>query len=199
MSAVLTDSTKWKSGVETSSPSATPRAGLVPDTEAMCIGEVFQEDERLAYCESIDKDSARQYCRQIVDTRIAQLSAGPSGLPPDQAILVHALHSIEKQLDPRLRHVLQAHWQQQNQAVSIETLKQTGAFDSTTAVYLAFAELARLLCDAMRLMPVTPRSGQDPYLNMIIETLEPDLHSSDSLSLRLRPAIHSALEQFFSA
>lgn len=175
----------------------TNNSGSAP--EKMCIGEVFRENERIAYCESIDIESARQYCRQIVDTRIAEISSTQTGLPPDQTNLNQALRSIEEHLDARLRRILQAHWQHQNQALCIDTLKQVGAFDSTTAVYLAYAELARLLCDAMGYIPMTPRSGQDPYLSMIIETLEPDIHSSDSLSLRLRPAIQIALGQFFSA
>ena len=165
----------------------------------MCIGEVFRENERIAYCESIDKESARQYCRQIVDTQLARICATQTGLPPEQTSLNQALCAIEAQLDTRLRRLLQAHWQHRNQALSIDILKQAGTFDSTTAVYLAYAELARLLCDAMGYIPVTPHSGQDPYLSMIIETLEPDIHSSDSLSLRLRPSIQTALDQFFSA
>jgi hypothetical protein len=171
----------------------------VPTSETMCIGEVFKANERIAYCESVDKDSARQYCRQIVDTCIAQASAEHPVLQPEQTDLGLALLAVSEQLDARLRGILQAHWRNRNQALSIDLLKQAGALESTTAVYLAYAELARLLCDAINHIPVTPGSGQDPYLSMIIETVEPDIHTSDSLSLRLKPSVFTALEPFFSA
>lgn len=167
-------------------------------SDSMCVGEVFHANERIAYCESVDIDSARQYCRQIVDTLIAQSSAVQATLQPETTELANALITIRDQLDARLQCILQAHWQNDNQALSINVLKQAGSYESTTAVYLAYAELSRLLCDALSHIPLTPRNGQDPYLNLIIETVEPDLHSSESLSLRLKPSIYRALEPFFS-
>ena len=167
--------------------------------ESMCIGEVFHDNERIAYCESTDKDSARQYCRQIVDTQIAHTSAVKPAMQPGITDLAPALTAIREQLDSRLHGILLAHWHNDNKALSINALKQAGMYESTTAVYLAYAELARLLCDALNYIPMPPRNGQDPYLSLIIETVEPELHTSDSLALRLKPAIYQALESFFSA
>jgi hypothetical protein len=163
-------------------------------TQAICIGEVFRADERIAYCESVDKDSARQYCRQIVDSEIARSS---NGRIPELSDLGDALQKIRNQLDPRLLKLLEAHTQHQNQPISIDTLKQAGNFHSTTAVYLAYAELARLICDALSYIPTAPPTGQDPYLGMIIETVEPDMLSAGSLSLRLTSQFYTALGGFF--
>jgi hypothetical protein len=174
----------------TTKPTQTAESESLP----ICIGEVFRADERIAYCESVDRDSARQYCRQIVDGEIAKISSEQA---LNASALAAALLSILNQLDLHLLKLLEAHKLNGNQAISINTLKQAGNFHSTTAVYLAYAELARLLCDTLSYIPTPSPSGQDPYLSMIIETVEPEIDSTGSLSLRLTPFFFHALDDFF--
>lgn len=168
------------------------------DMTTLCIGEVFNQLERIAYCESADLSSARQYCRQIVDDSLARRSAERSGLHPDQAQLNKAIASIAPQIDSALEHLLTTHRTHQNTPLNIETLKRNGGFHSTTDVFLAYAEFARKLCDAMSHNPPTQSTGQDPYLSMVIDVHYPDHLSSESVSLSLKPALFSALGQLIS-
>ncbi len=183
--------------------------------ENICIGEVFEtppiegtistdsadalkrSEERIAYCESLDKDSARQYCRQIVDTQIARQNASRQGYCINETSLGNALQSIYAHISFALKQLLEAHFTHDNQALGIEQLQDIGNFNATTEVYLAYAELARLLCDAMGHIPASVHYNQDPYLSMIIDVIEPDVQTSDSLSIRLKQPFYNAVCKIF--
>jgi hypothetical protein len=163
------------------------------DTQTMCIGEIFKGKDRLAYCEALDIESARQYCRQIVDERLIKESMGNVQGKPDLNKLIQAMKSIQEQIDEHCQNLLFTHLKNGNQANSIDQLKTQGGFHSTTAVFLSYAEWARLLCDALTYLPPASSSGKDPFLNMVIHSQESDIYASNSLMIALQPDIYEAL------
>lgn len=165
------------------------------DLQKMCIGEIFKDTERLAYCESIDIDSARQYCRQIVDKHLSKQSMNNSQNKPTVKRLTQAIQSIHSQIDHHCKKLLTTHLNNNNQATSIDQLKTQGDFHSTTAVFLSYAEWARSLCDALTYLPPTPTSGKDPYLSLVIQSEEPETSASSNLVIKLQADIYEALLQ----
>ena len=161
----------------------------------ICVGEVFKETERLAYCESVNIDNARQYCRQIVDERLSKQSLEKSYLKPDAQDLLEAMKAISPQIDKNFANLFKIHIQHKNRPISIETLKNQGGFNSTTAVFLNYAEWARLLCDALTYFPPSQPSGKDPYLGLVIQYTEPKINPDSDLCLSLMPDIYEALAQ----
>lgn len=168
---------------------------LFRDQEQLCIGEVFKHAERIAYCESVDMDSARQYCRQIVDQQLFdQISTNSNPLPSIDNIM-NAMKSIQEFIEQPFSQIIKAHLLEKNQAISLTKLKNLGQFRSTTAVLLKYADLARQLCDELTYQPPSQSSGQDPYLNMLINIQEPDFDESNGVSISLKPQIFDALLQ----
>ena len=161
----------------------------------ICVGEVFKDTERLAYCESVNIDNARQYCRQIVDERLSKQSFEKAYIKPGTQDLREAMRAISPQIDKNRTNLFRIHIQHKNRPISIETLKTQGGFDSTTAVFLNYAEWARLLCDALTYFPPSQPSGKDPYLGLVIQYSEPETHSDSDLCLSLMPDIYEALTQ----
>lgn len=143
----------------------------------VCIGEVFKKTEKLAYCEALDLESARQYCRQIVDESLAEDMARNSHSEPSLQNLTHALHAIQAELDIATKHLLREHLKENNAPIESECLKKVGGFSSTTDVMFAYAHFARLLSDALCYVPPHQHSGQDAYLSMAIVTHEPDSYT----------------------
>ena len=164
------------------------------ENEILCIGEVFQEGERLAYCESVNLDSARQYCRQIIDERLYKQSISNTNKVPNLADVIKAMLAIQNQIDERCQLLLKTHLKSENKIMQIDELKTLGRFHSTTDVFLRYAELARLLCDALAYSPNTQSSGQDPFLSLVINSQEPDIKASSGLSISLKPLIFEALQ-----
>tara|TARA_R110002167_G_scaffold96811_17_gene256054 strand:+ start:171 stop:797 length:627 start_codon:yes stop_codon:yes gene_type:complete len=163
------------------------------ERQEMCIGEIFKDAERLAYCESIDIESARQYCRQIVDQHLMKQSMSNSHIKPTVKKLTQAMQSIESQTDHHCKKLLTTHLKNKNQAIGIDLLKTQGGFHSTTEVFLSYAAWARSLCDALAYLPSTPTSGKDPYLSLVIHDEETDITASSGLSLSLQADIYQAL------
>ena len=95
----------------------------------------------------------------------------------------------------RFSQIVKAHIEQGNQPITLAELKNLGQFHSTTAVLLKYAELARLLCDELMYQPSNQSSGQDPYLNMLINIQEPDFDKSNGVSVSLKSQIFEALLQ----
>lgn len=168
---------------------------LFREQAELCIGEVFKHDDRIAYCESTDIDNARQYCRQIVDERILVDVAENAHVMPKPEHIVSAMRAINVMAEQPFQGLLSAHLHAHNQPISIEALKSAGQLKSTTAVLLKYAELSRLLCDALAYMPPTQSSGQDSYLGMLIQTEEIDMQDASGVSISLKPAIFEALSQ----
>jgi hypothetical protein len=164
------------------------------ETEDLCIGEVFKDGERLAYCESVDVDSARQYCRQIIDEQLYEQNIANTNKAPNLADVIKAMLSIKNQIDERCQLLLTIHLKNENKIMQIDELKTLGKFHSTTDVFLRYAELARLLCDALAYLPSTQASGRDPFLNLVINSQEPDINASSGLSISLKPVIFEALQ-----
>jgi hypothetical protein len=163
------------------------------DTQKMCIGEIFKDTERLAYCEALNIESARQYCRQIVDKHLIKQSVCNSHSKPDVKKITKAMQSIHCQIDHHCQNLLTTHLKNNNRAITIDQLKTQGGFHSTTAVFLSYAEWARLLCDALAYLPPTPSSGKDPYLSLVILSEATEISASSALSIMLQPDIYDAL------
>lgn len=163
------------------------------DSDSMCIGEVFKNDERLAYCESLDIDSARQYCRQIIDVRLNKQSIDNLNIKPEPHDFIKAMLSINAQIGEHCQHLLLTHLENNNQPISIDTLKTHGGFSSTTAVFLQYAEWARLICDALAYLPPSQPSGKDPFLSLVIHYEEPNIEDTCGLAISLTPDIFNAL------
>ena len=163
------------------------------EIEKICIGEVFKDDERLAYCESVDIDSARQYCRQIVDEQLNKQSSENLNIKPMLDDFVKAMQAIHNQVDSHCQNLLSTHLKNRNQAIPIDELKIQGGFKSTTAIFLQYADWSRLLCDALAFLPPTQASGKDPYLSLVIHSEEHDVAASSGLSIALMPDIYKAL------
>ena len=179
-------------------------------SNGFCIGEVFKKTEKLAYCEAVDIDSARQYCRQIIDDSLAQDVARNNNSHPSLDDLSHALQSIQAQLGKASKYLLREHLKENNHPIDSDHLKSIGGFTSTTDVMFAYAHFARLLCDALSYVPPHQHSGQDAYLSMAISTHEPSTFDQNALKLSshehkgfkpiglaisLSPPIFTALQQ----
>ena len=170
----------------------------------VCIGEVFKKTEKRAYCEAVDLESARQYCRQIVDESLSQEVVLNNNLEPNWQSLACALQSIQPELNNAIRYLLREHIKHNNAPIESEALKTVGGFSSTTDVMFAYAEFARLLSDALRYVPPHQHSGQDAYLSMAIITHEPKICSQankqtdlkqSGLAISLTSPIFKALQQ----
>lgn len=164
----------------------------------VCVGEVFKE-EKLAYCEALDLDSARQYCRQIVDEALAQRVAKKNNAAPSLNELSSSLNSIQTQLNKAAKQLLREHIKQNNAPIESGHLKSIGGFKSTTDVMLAYANFARLLSDALCYAPPHKHSGQDAYLSMVIVSHEASNNELDTpmpngLSISLATPIFKALQ-----
>tara|TARA_R110001592_G_scaffold10098_1_gene52572 strand:+ start:14199 stop:14846 length:648 start_codon:yes stop_codon:yes gene_type:complete len=164
------------------------------EIEDLCIGEVFKSDERLAYCESVDIDSARQYCRQIIDEHLYDQNMINTNKVPNLDDVVKAMLSIQNQIDESGQLLLNTHLKNKNKMMQIDDLKSLGGLHSTTDVFLRYAQLARLICDALAYLPPVQASGQDPFLSLVIISQEPDINTSSGLSIALKPVIFQALK-----
>jgi hypothetical protein len=160
-----------------------------------CIGEVYKCAERVAYCEALDTENARQHCRRIIDESLFQEATKNQKKPPTVQDISRAFLAIQTQDLFLPKQLLLAHLEQNNQTIDSVELKTKAGFNSTTEVMLAYANFARLLCDALNYVPPQPDSGQDAYLSMAIETHKPDPNSAIGLSISLTPIIYSALQQ----
>lgn len=165
------------------------------NTDNLCVGEVFLQDERIAYCESTDLDTARQYCRQIVDERLSKESYNNEMEQPSISDFIEAIRQTNEQVDQNCLNLLKIHIRENNQPIAIDELKKQAGFDSTTGVFLQYADWARLVCDALTYFPPILPSGKDPYLGLVINYHEPELESDESLSISLTKDIFIALVQ----
>lgn len=163
------------------------------DTQSMCVGEVFKNEQRLAYCEALNLESAQQYCRQIVDKHLSKQTMNNSHSKPLLENLSEAMLAIQSQLDEYCHNLLQIHLNNHNRAITIDQLKSQANFHSTTAVFLTYAQWSRLLCDALTYLPPRPISGKDPYLSYVIHSEEAKFSAEGALSISLQPDIYKAL------
>ncbi len=163
------------------------------ESEDLCVGEVFKDSERLAYCESLDLESARQYCRQIIDDRFCEQSQSGNQKAPNLDAMITAMRALQNQLDKPCQLLLSSHLKNNNKLIEIDELKTCVGFHSTTEVFLKYAELARLFCDALEYLPPPQASGQDPFIGMMIQYQEPGINSTSGLSISLKPVIFEAL------
>lgn len=167
---------------------------LVSYTEnSKCIGEVFKNNTRVANCASENATTTLQHSRLIVDRLLKEKVLARQNSIPTQEQIILGLSAIVKGLSATqtsLFHYLMDH---DNQAIPIEKLQKTSKCTTTTDVYLALADVSRMLCDELAYEPPMPLEGRDPFIAMIIEPETDYTNTSASITLKLRANLFSAL------
>lgn len=158
-----------------------------------CIGEVYKNSMRLAYCESAGVTSAIQHSRSIVDEIIKVKIHKRKNSVPTKKQLIESLAVLHPSLTDAQHSILFYQVVHHNSAIELEKLKIIAGCNTTTEIYFILADFARVLCDELAYEPPVPIEGRDPFLAMILQPEANYVNTEDSIRLQLQADFFSAL------
>ena len=118
------------------------------------IGEVFNGDIRLAYCEAESNESSLLHLRDIVDNLIREKTKKRRNALPTISELHLAIEKSSQFLPNPTRKLTEYIRIQGRIEYPLEELMLVSDSTNTTEVTLRFAELGRLLCDLVGFEPI---------------------------------------------
>lgn len=158
-----------------------------------CIGEVYKDHIKVAYCEALDMTSTLQASRTLVDRLIKEHIVERKNATPTRNEFIKALALMLPYLSKEQRAILFSQLTHDNKAIELERLKHIVGCQSTTDIYLILASFSRALCDELAYEPPMPVDGKDPFIAMVLEPEENYTHTENSIKLKLQANIYSAL------
>lgn len=159
---------------------------------AKCIGELFKNDVRIAYCETTDLSSSLQHLRDIVDNLISKHISERMNAIPSQAELSEAIRLAYPHLSLAEKRLLSHFQSKSRRRFTLEELMMASDSQNTTGISLYMGQLGRMLCDLVGFEPPTPFDGRDPFLAQLIE-------ASENCSNEVKPVTITLTESFTQA
>lgn len=150
-----------------------------------CIGEIFTQDVRVAYCETSISPNSLQHLRDIVDKLVLDKINDRMNAFPSTNEFRSAIRESYKYVPMTIKKLL-THFQTVGRHdFPLEELMLVSDSSNTTEVSLLLAELGRLLCDLVGFEPPTPFDGRDPFLALLVGSTEncPNLEKPVTLTL----------------
>ena len=136
----------------------------------MCIGEVFKQGVRVAYCESLDLRTAQQHLRRIVDWHIRDAINLRNNATPDIELWCMATTQILFDASKEEKAILRKLSRQLEGYVSITELANLAKLSCTAELNFLLSDFARKVCDFIPYEPPYPGDGRDPYLALLCDT-----------------------------
>lgn len=136
----------------------------------MCIGEVFKQGVRVAYCESLDLTTAQQHLRRIVDWHIKDAINLRNNATPDFELWCMATMHILFDANKQEKDILRKLSSQEDGYISITSLAKLAKLSSTAELNYLLSDFARQVCDFIPYEPPYPGDGRDPYLALLCDT-----------------------------
>lgn len=116
-------------------------------------------------------DFVIQSLRQQVDNIIAKKKKVRRQEPTSMVELTNGFNVITPYLSTKQKKLLSIHCKSPRREISIEELRDSAGFQTTSDTLCAYADIAQRLCDEIGLTPYSKGIG-DPELNMILEAPE---------------------------
>ncbi len=152
-------------------------------------GKIWKHNKSVGEIEGDSLEIILQNLRDQVDKIIDERLENRKAKKPTQGEIVDAFKAVENKIPEIQKDVLLKHANAADSCLTINQIQKMADFDSTTEALLAYACIAKRLCDEIGYWPHAT-SGQDPALSIILEP-SPDQGSNLVLNKETVAAIKS--------